>query len=239
MIGGDYDGLYPAGLLDTDASAALLSRLAEEQGDKSLLELGIGTGRLALALLDQGFEVAGIEGSESMLAAFREKPRSEEIEVALGDFAQVDLERKFSIVALVFNTIFGLLSQETQISCFRNAARHLRPGGVFVVEAYVLQPDQLSADWKVSPRTIHHEQVELQLSRYDAAEQTLERVMVHLREEGTRLLTVKDRYAWPGELDAMALIAGLPLKARYSNWEEAPFTSSSRKHVSVYELPGT
>ena len=236
MVGDDYDGLYPAAALDTEATVEALKKLAADLPDNSFLEFGVGTGRLALAMADQGFDVAGIEGSEPMLVKLKEKPGGERIEVRLGDFTQVGFDRSFSLVALTFNTIFGLPSQEAQIACFRNAARHLVPDGVFVIEAYVLHPGQMSADWDVYPRTIHQEQVELQLSRYDAAEQTVERMMVHLREGGTRLLTVKDRYAWPGELDAIAQIAGLKLKTRRSGWKEEPFTSASRKHVSVYEL---
>jgi SAM-dependent methyltransferase len=235
MVGADYDGLYPEDLLQTDSTVSFLEELSESLPDRSFLEFGIGTGRLALRMLEAGFEVAGIEGSESMLSQFQEKPGSQEIDARLGDFTECVLERRFSIVALVFNSIFGLLSQEAQIACFRNAAKHLRPGGLFVIEAYVLQPDQMSDQWRVCPRTVSHEQVELQLSRYDAATQDLERVLVLLRESGVRLLTVRDRYAWPGELDMIAQAAGLSLRERHGGWRRENFVSSSQKHVSLYE----
>jgi SAM-dependent methyltransferase len=239
MIGDDYDALYPDSVLDTDATVAALSALSDELPERSFLEFGLGTGRLALKMLDRGFSVAGIEGSSAMISQLRTKPRSEEIDVRLGDFTATDLERRFSLVGLIFNTIFGLPSREAQAACFRNAARHLLPGGCFVVEAYVLHPDQLGGEWAVWPRTVHHEQIELQLSRYDAASQLVKRVLVHLREEGTRLAHVSDLYAWPGELDLIAQANGLRLRSRHGGWLQEPFESLSRKHVSVYELPAS
>jgi hypothetical protein len=139
------------------------------------------------------------------------------------------------LVALLFNTVFGLPSKEAQISCFRNAERHLEPGGCFVVEAYVLRPEQLSGEWSIVPRNVQHDHVELQLSRYDPATQLLERTLVHLRREGLGFVTVLDAYAWPGELDLMARAAGLRLRSRAGGWSNEPFGAASNKHVSVYD----
>jgi SAM-dependent methyltransferase len=238
-IGGDYDSLYPASsaFLQTDAALDRLSQLASAAGtSRSLLELGIGTGRLALALADRGFRVAGIEGSPEIAEQLRAKPGSERISVTVGDFVDTRVPGAFSVVLMALNTIFAPATREDQIACFRNAARHVEAGGCFVVEAYVLRPEQLGGEWCVKPRSVEHDHVELQLARYDPAAGHVERTMVHLRADGVQLVPVRDAYAWPGELDLMAQAAGLRLRTRTGDWAGAPFSAASDRHVSVYEL---
>jgi SAM-dependent methyltransferase len=235
-VGADYDRLYPDAHLETEATVAAVARLASGGGEKaSVLEFGIGTGRLALALVDQGFTVAGIEASAEMVEQLRKKPRAAAIDVVIGDFATTRVPGRFAVVLLTFNAIFALPDRDAQIACFENAARHLEPDGRFVVEAFVLRPEQLSGQWSILPRSVQHEHVELQLARYDPAGSRIERTLLHLRPDGVRLFSVADTYAWPGELDLMARAAGLRLRSRAGGWAGEPFDATSDKHVSIYE----
>lgn len=233
-LSAEYDRLYPEENLETAAAVGKLADLASS-GGKSLVEFGVGTGRLALPLLEHGVRVAGIDGSQEMLEQLRAKPKGAEVEVVTGDFTAARVEGSFSVAILVFNAIFGLPNRDAQIACFGNALRHLAPGGCFVLETYVLRPEQLSGGWSIVPRTVAHEHVELQLSRYDAVAHRMERTLVHVQTGGTRFVTVTDNYAWPGELDLMAKVAGLKLRSRHGDWSDGPFDASSHKHISVYE----
>ncbi len=234
-VGADYDSLYPESHLASAPTVARLADLASSHGSsRSVLEFGIGTGRLALLLQEQGFRVAGIEGSEVMLAQLRVKPGGGDIDVVVGDYARARVDGAFSVVVLPFNGIFGLPTREAQSACFANAARHLEPGGCFVIEAFVLRPEQLGGEWTIRPRSVEHEHVELELSRYGPAPDRVERMLVHLRPDGTRFLPLTDNYAWPGELDLMAGAAGLRLQSREAGWKREPFEAASRTHVSIY-----
>lgn len=238
-LGADYDALYPEShdALQTGATVAFLARLAAHDGGAgSVLEFGIGTGRVALALLEHGVSVAGIEGSEAMLATLRSKPRGPEIEVVVGDFVSARVAGEHDVVVMTLNAIFAPGTRADQTACVRNAARHLRPGGFFVVEAYVLAPDQLSGGWSIWPRSVTADHVELQLARYDLPTNRVERMLVHLRPAGVHLVEVKDTYAWPSELDLMAEAAGFELSARTGDWGGEPFSASSARHVSAYRL---
>jgi SAM-dependent methyltransferase len=239
-VGAEYDLLYPGAYFETEAAVAALAALVRSvpAGSGSILEFGIGTGRLALPLLDHGFVVAGIDASEVMLAQLRAKPRGEEIDIVMGDFACERVPGLFSVVVLALNGITDPSTRDAQLACFRNARRHLEPGGSFVVETYVLHSEQLDGDWSIWPRLVQHEHVELQLSRYDPATSFLERTLVHLRPDGVRVIAVKDNYAWPGELDLMARAAGLQLRSRHAGWMGEAFDASSRQHVSIYECIG-
>jgi SAM-dependent methyltransferase len=235
-VGAEYDQLYPEEHLDTEAAVLGLAQLASSGGRKgSILEFGVGTGRLVLPLVEQGFRVAGIEASETYAAQLRDKPRGDGVEVLVGDFLKDRVQGAFSVVVLAFNGIFGPATRDDQIACFRNAARHLESGGCFVIETFVLRPEQLRGEWWISPRFVAHEHIELQFSRYDPSRQVLERTMVHLLPDGLRFLKVADRYAWPGELDLMARAARLRLRSRAGGWNGEPFDGSSHKHISVYE----
>jgi SAM-dependent methyltransferase len=234
-VGADYDLLYPGDPVETEAAATTLHALAREAGGDSVLEFGIGTGRLGLPLLGRGLRVAGIEASQTMIAQLRTKPRGDEIDIVRGDFLNARVKGRFSVVVLGFNGIFGPADRDAQIACFRNAARHLEPEGCFVVEAFVLRPEQLHGDWWIMPRSVQHEHVELQICRYEVATHVLERTMVHLRPDGLRFVKLADRYAWPGELDLMAKAAGLRLRSRNGGWRGEAFGPSTFTHVSVYQ----
>ena len=226
----DYDAFYSR-LPETEQAIERLAALAE---GGAVLELGIGTGRLALGLVEKGLRVAGIEGSQEMVDQLHAKPRGDEIPVVVGDFSEVTADGTFSVVALALNTIFALADRDAQLACFANAAAHLEPGGVFVVEAFVLRPEQLGEGWSVNPRQVDDEHVELELSKYDAARGRIDRTLVHLLPHGNRIVKVVDVYAGPGELDLMAHAAGLRLRDRWADWAGAPYKTGSTKHVSVY-----
>jgi SAM-dependent methyltransferase len=233
--GGDYDAMYPSDSLETEASVAMLIGLARGHAYHSVLELGIGTGRIALALRAAGIRVAGIDGSEAMVAQLREKPGGKEIEVTIGDYRDAQVDARYGVVLLGFNGILDPRGREAQRDIFDNAARHLAPGGRFVVESLVLSDAQRSGEWSVNPRYVGEEHVELQVMRYDMEANRIERTLVHLRPGGPTFVSVFDTYASPGELDLMAESAGLMLRSRSADWAGADFTSTSARHVSVYE----
>ncbi len=231
-VGEDYDALYP----DHPDTAAAVERLAELAEEGPVLEFGIGTGRLALPLLERGLGVAGIEGSQTIADQLLQKPRGEEIAVAVGDFSITAVPGDFSLVVLAINTVFALPSPEAQRQCFANARGHLRPGGRFVVEAFVLRADQRNGRWGIEPRSVRQDHVELQIGRYVPERRLFERMLVHLTPAGNQFVPVNDTYAAPDELDAMALDAGFELESRWASWTRQPFEAGSDKHVSVYRL---
>ncbi len=234
-VGAEYDDLYPGDPDETEAAVEALCELARRSStEASVLEFGSGTGRLALPIAARGVRAVGIEASGLMAEQMAEKHGGEMVEVTIGDFLTLNLEEQFAVVVLPLNGIFGPADRDAQIACFRNAARHLQPDGCFVVEAFVLRPEQLNGDWWVAPRYVFDQHVELQLCRYDTASHTLERHQVHLRPDGLRFLRLGDRYAWPGELDLMAKAAGLQLRSRHGGWHGEPFGPASFSHVSIY-----
>ena len=179
-------------------------------------------------------QVAGIDASREMVAALRVKAPDAEIPVAIGDCASTHVEGTFAVVALVFNNILDPRGLAAQLEIFTNARRHLAPGGHFVIEAFVLLDDMKDGSWRIAPRYVGTDHVELQMARFDIGTSTVERTLVHLRPEGSEFITVRDAYAGPSELDVMAHVTGLARVARYSDWQYSPFTSQSRRHVSVY-----
>jgi len=207
--------------------------LAELAADGRALELGIGTGRVALPLAARGVPVHGIELSKAMVARLRAKPGGDEIGVTIGDFSTATADGTFSLAYLVFNTIGNLTTQEAQAACFRNVARQLEPGGCFAIEVGVpglrrLPPDET---FHVFDASATHWGID----EYDVANQGL--VSHHFSLVGGRwqLLSMPFRYVWPSELDLMAELAGMTLRERWSDWRRAPFTSESQKHISVWE----
>lgn len=230
-LAADYDALYGA-IADTEQAVEYLAGLA---GEGALLEMGIGTGRLALSLRARGVPVHGIEASPAMLAELRKRRGGPEIPVAVGSFADTEVpQERFSVVVLALHTIFGLPTQDEKIRCFANAERHLDDGGVFVVEATVLDVGAFRRGQAVIPRFKSPERVELQVLSYDPATQAVETTNVHLSNEGVRLNSFMNSYASPQELDLMARLAGLRLRERFGGWRQEPFTAASAKHVSVY-----
>jgi SAM-dependent methyltransferase len=209
--------------------------LAELAGDGGALEFGIGTGRIAVPLADRGVRVAGIDSSEAMLARLREKPGAERIEALVGDMAATRVEGDFSLVYLVFNTIFNLVTQDGQVACFQNAAAHLRSGGRFVIEARVpeiqrLPPGQSVLPWRADPDGISY-------YIYDVVTQRLSGQHYLLVDGRIEPSPIELRYAWPAELDLMARLAGMRLQDRWAGWRREPFTAHSPAHVSIYEKP--
>jgi SAM-dependent methyltransferase len=236
LLGDDYDALYPGTPRETEAAVAMLADLAERRPRKSVLEFGIGTGRLALDLRRRGLIVAGIDASERMVAQLRRKPGGDDLQVVVGDYRTAEVPGAFSVVALVFNNILDPRGRPAQLDIFRNAGRHLEAGGCFVIEAFVLNDAQRSGEWSVIPRYVASTHVELQLARYDVATNRVERTFVHLRPEGLDFASVSDAYASPGELDVMAEATGFELSSRFATWSGEAFTAASARHVSVYEL---
>ena len=231
-IAGVYDELYGT-LFDVDATVSLLAELA---GGGPALELAIGTGRIALPLADRGVDVTGIDTSEAMVAELRAKPGGDDIPVAMGDFADVDIEGHFKLVFVVFNTLFNLATQDEQVRCFTNVTKHLSEGGVFVVEAFVPDVTRYTRHQTTGVDRLDSESVHLEASRHDPVNQTVDSQHIHLRRgEPVEMYPVSIRYAYPSELDLMASLAGLRLRARWGGWHKEPFTSESKFHVSVYE----
>lgn len=217
-----------------DATADFLARQA--RGGR-VLELGIGTGRVALPLAQRGLTVHGIELSDAMVARLREKPGGGEISVTMGDFAHTTVEGRFSLAYLVFNTITNLTSQDEQVTCFGNVAAHLEPAGRFVVEVFVpilqrLPPGETTRIFHTSPTGLSYDE-------YDVTTQQMYSHHYTFDGDRYRLSSIPFRYVWPSELDLMARIAGLRLVERWADWRRAPFTSDSPSHVSVWEKPST
>lgn len=217
---------------DETAAVAFLEQLA---GSGPALELGIGTGRIALPLAARGIRVDGIDLSPAMVDQLRTKPGGDQLSITLGDFADVPVAGAYRLIYVVFNSLFNLLKQDDQIRCFANVAAHLTDDGVFVVEAYV--PTflyQQRNNQYVETEAIEVDAVRLDVLRHDPATQMIEESHVLLSEASIRFNPVVQRYSWPSELDLMARIAGLRLKQRCGGWHQQPFNSDSRVHVSVY-----
>jgi SAM-dependent methyltransferase len=218
---------------DTEKAVSFLKGVA---GDGPALELGIGTGRVALPLAEAGVQVHGIDGSDAMLAKMKGKPGADRIPVTLGSFANFSLETQFRLVYVVFNTFFGLLTQDDQVSCFQAVARHLTNDGVFVMQAFV--PDVTRFDvhnQRVAAESVGIDQVALETSTHDPFDQRTDSAYVVIRNDRIRLYPVRIRYAYVSELDLMARLAGLRLRERWAGWDREPYPSRSWTHVSVWE----
>jgi SAM-dependent methyltransferase len=220
---------WVAGLL---SPAGEVDFLAELVGGGRALELGVGTGRIAIPLAERGVEVVGIDASKRMLDLLR--TRSDRVATVTGEMADVAADGEFDLVYVVFNTFFGLLSQGDQVRCFANVARRLKPDGAFVIQAFVPDPRRFELGQRVHATVVEPDNVAIEASRHDPVEQTVVTQKLLLSEDGIRLLPVRIRYAWPPELDLMAQLAGLRLRERYQDFERHPFTAASGAHVSVY-----
>ena len=225
-----YDGFYDD-RLDTDGAVETLADLA---GSGPVLELAIGTGRLALPLAERGIEVHGIDASEAMVAKLREKPGGDKIPITMGDFADVGVDGRYSLIFVGFNTFFALNSQADQVRCFANVTEHLAEGGVFVLEAFF--PDLARFDRGQRPHVtiVETDRVMIDAAKHDPVEPRVVSSHVVITEAGTKLYPVSIRYAFPAELDLMARLAGLKLQNRWGGWRREPFTADSQRHVSVY-----
>jgi SAM-dependent methyltransferase len=207
--------------------------LADLAGSGAALELGIGTGRLALPLSRRGVPVDGIEISAAMVAELRTKAGADAIGVTIGDFATATVDETFAVAYLVRNTITNLTTQDEQVACFRNVAAHLEPGGSFVIECYIPELRRLPPGEAVHPFAITP--THLAFEEYDFATQLAVSHHFWVVDGALETYSTPHRYVWPSELDLMAELAGLRLRERWSDWHRAPFTSESRDHVSVWE----
>lgn len=212
--------------------------LAELVGSGRALELGVGTGRIAVPLAERGIQVQGIDASQAMLDRLRAKPGGEAVRVTLGDFAEVAVDGEFELIYVVFNTFFALLEQEQQVRCFSNVAAHLTANGVFVIEAFVPDPTLYDRGQRLSAARVDVDRVQLDASRIDPVNQRVMSQHILVGAEGIMLLPVQIRYAWPSELDLMARLAGLSLRQRFGGWQTEAFTAASPNHVSIYARAG-
>jgi SAM-dependent methyltransferase len=213
-----------------------VSLLAELAGHGQALELGIGTGRIALPLARRGVPVHGIDLSRAMVARLRDKPGGGAIGVTIGDFAATAVPGRFSLAYLVFNTIMNLTTQDAQVACFRNVAAHLQPGGCFVIEVMVPELRKLPAGQNAVPFQVGPGRWAFDL--YDTATQAMSSNYVEVSDGRGEYRSIPFRYVWPAELDLMAQLAGMRLRERWAGWTREPFTSDSHEHVSVWEKPG-
>ncbi|WP_163548053.1 class I SAM-dependent DNA methyltransferase [Candidatus Frankia nodulisporulans] len=236
-----YDGFYSSpdqtvGAPGTGATAA--DFLYARAGAGPVLELGVGTGRVALPLAAQGVKVIGIDASPRMLARLREKPGGSDLDLKLGDFTELDFPAaSLSLVYVVFNTFFMLADQDAQVRCFTSVASALRPGGLFVLEAFV--PDLARYDHGrcVQVERLEGESTQLSAAVHDPVAQRIRHRRIVLGPDGVRTYPADLRYVWPSELDLMGRIAGLELAERWAGWAGEPFTATSGYHVSVWRKP--
>jgi SAM-dependent methyltransferase len=224
--------MFQAGVVDP--AVDFLAGLVTQGSGRRALELGIGTGRIALPLAARGIEVHGIDLSPAMVARLRAKPGGDAIGVTIGDFATTRVEGSFHLAYLVFNTIMNLRTQDAQVECFRNVADHLVSGACFVIE--VMTPDLQRLPPGERALVFHLDESYAGLDEYDIAAQGL--TSHHFRRDG-HVERFDGRYVWPSELDLMARLAGLRLRERWGGWGREPFSGASRQHVSVWEKPGS
>ncbi len=215
-----------------DPVVDLLAGLA---GGGRALELGIGTGRVALPLARRGVAVHGIDLSRAMVTRLRAKPGGDAIGVTIGDFATTRVDGTFAVAYLVFNTIMNLTTQAAQVACFRSVAAHLEPGGRFVVEVGVPDLRSLPPGQNVVP--FHTGPTQWSFDVYDVATQNMSSNYVEVVDGRGEYRSIPFRYVWPSELDLMAELAGLRLRDRWATWTREPFTHESRHHVSIWEKP--
>lgn len=228
----DYDALHDPGT--TDEAVALISELA---GDGRILELAIGTGRVALPLAAMGHRIEGIEGSPEMVAKLRAKQGGADIPVVIGDMADVGIDGPFDHVFLIYNTLFNLPDQEAQIRCFRNVADRLAPGGTFLIEAFVPDFSDFDQHQRVRTMRLDASSVWIEAIKHDRVNQKTEAQRLRFTEAGLQMVPLPMRYAYPPELDLMARLAGLTLENRWGDWRKGDFTRHSTMHVSVYRKP--
>jgi SAM-dependent methyltransferase len=229
-VAGAYDRLYP-GLSRDEPMVQMLHDLA---GPGPALELGIGTGRVAIPLSRLGVEVHGVDASQAMVSKLRDKPGGDQLQVTLGDFARVPVEGRYRLVFVVFNTFFSLLTQDEQSGCFAAVADHLTDDGQLLIEAFVPDLARFDRNQRTSTNHIGLDDVMIDVALHDPVNQRVRSQHVVVAASGIQLYPVEIRYAWPSELDLMARLAGLRLCGRWADWEGAAFDGTSEKHISVY-----
>jgi SAM-dependent methyltransferase len=226
----DYDQLFE----DRDDPAAVIALLSRVAGDGPVLELGVGTGRLAVPIASSGRAVTGVDASTEMLERLRRRPGADAVQAVQGDMATIRVDKEFAAVIIAFSTLFLLPSQELQIRCLLNAARHLRADGVLILEAFVPDHSRWTRGQNVSVGRLEETSLDLHVGVHDAVEQVIRTQHLHFGDGTYGLRPNTLRYAWPAELDAMALVAGLRRSHRWADWSGSPFGATSTAHVSVY-----
>jgi SAM-dependent methyltransferase len=222
-----------ADMFDPSVVGPIVDFLADLAFDGTALELGIGTGRIALPLAQRGIRIRGIDLSEAMVARLRAKPGAEQIDVSIGDFATTTVPGQFSVAYLVFNTIMNLTTQDEQVACFQNVAAHLAPGGCFVIEVSVPDLQRLPPGETIRAFTVSD--TRLGFDEYDVAAQGLISHHYWVVDGKLEIFSPPFRYVWPAELDLMARLAGMSQRERWAGWKREPFTSDSTSHVSVWQ----
>jgi SAM-dependent methyltransferase len=227
-----YDAWYSQG-----DPTPIVECLAQLTGEGPILELGVGTGRVALPLAARGLDVHGIDASSSMVEKLRAKQGARDIQVTLGDFTELELEARFSLAYVVFNTFFSLLEQDDQVRCFHSVADHLAPGGRFLLECFVPDLGRFNREQRFAVHALEDDGIRLEATLHDPVQQRVRSRIVSLTTDGSSFYPLQARYCWPSELDLMGRLAGLELEHRWGGWSEEPFTSTSGSHVSVYRKP--
>ncbi len=235
-IARSYEAKWPE-LFEPAAIDPVVGFLAALAGAGPALELGVGTGRIAIPLAQRGVPVHGIDLSPDMVAELRARPGSEAVGVTVGDFATTRVDGRFTLAYLLRNTIMNLTSQDEQVACFHNVAAHLEPGGCFVIEVGVPALQRLPPGETVRAFTLTP--THLGFDEYDVASQGLISHHYWVADGQIETLSAPFRYVWPSELDLMARLAGMTLRERWNDWSRAPFTSDSTQHISVWQKPAS
>jgi SAM-dependent methyltransferase len=235
----DYDHVAPyyddltSALPDT---AQTVDFLAEHAGAGRVLELGVGTGRVACPLSLRGFDVTGLDNSAGMLTRLRSRSDGAKVHVVLGSFTEMPVEGRFDLIYSVFNSLFCALTQDEQLRAIQLAAEHLAEDGTLVIETDL--PDLArsdSAGRTLNTGGVERNRVFIEAAMHDAATQRIRTQTIIVSEQGIQMFPVMLRYFWPSELDLMAKLAGLRLVRRYSGWDKSPFTRDSSRQISVFQ----
>jgi SAM-dependent methyltransferase len=228
----EYDALHNPGT--TEDCVNLIADLAH---DRSILELAIGSGRIALPLKARGIDVCGFDASPEMVELLKQKPGGEAIETWVADMADFHLDRRFGFAYLVFNTLYNLTTQDAQVKCFQCVADHLEPGGQFLIEAFMPNRERFQDNQAVRTKYVSMNTAWLEAAQHNPVTQTIYYQRIRITEEGTRLMPLAMRYVWPSELDLMAALAGFEPVAKWGGWHKQPLTPSSDMYVALYALP--
>jgi SAM-dependent methyltransferase len=228
-----YDSFYDTFRKDAPAAIEFLAPLAK---GRRVLELGIGTGRIAIGLVERGVRMHGVDASPAMVEKLRSKPGGADIPIEMGNFANLKMGGRFSLIFVAFNTFFALLTQDDQVRCFQRVAKRLTPDGAFVIEAFVPDLTRFDHGQRTSTTLISDDRTILEISQLDVAAQKVRAQHLVIDENGVHRYPVELRFSYPAELDLMARLAGMRLRERWGGWDRRPFTSESVSHVSVYEL---
>jgi SAM-dependent methyltransferase len=223
--------------IDWPEPSGAVEFLAQHTGDGRALELAIGTGRVALPLAARGVRLDGLDASPEIVEVMRGKPGGADIEVFTGNIADFTLERKYSLIFLLLNSLYALQTQEEQIQCFESVARHLEPGGKFVIEAFMPDPTRFRFNGRAHVYDVGLDHVRIEADTFDRANQLIKENHIEIREEGIKLYPAFPRYAWPSEMDLMARLAGLTPEGRWGDWGNVPFDSWSENYIGLYRKP--